>query len=203
MSRPLSPDAFDALHDFVNVRVAGGFAPLDEIVEEAVDAFAEDSPERTALQQVARRLVERAALEHAAAQRHWPAVTDCDRLDAAFADLEAAGILARQHFSCCGTCGDTEIRDEMQRAIKGGHTVRGFTFFHVQDTDHAVDGEGIYLSYGSVDEDRAAAVAIGHEVLAALAGRGLQPAWNGKLAFRILLPLSWQRRRDAGAGSLT
>ena len=68
------------------------------------------------------------------------------------------------------------------------------------DTDHAVDGEGLYLSYGSVDEDRQAAVAIGHDVVTALTHRGLHPAWNGKLAFRILLPLRWQRRRD-DAGS--
>ena len=46
---------------------------------------------------------------------------------------------------------------------------------------------------GAIDKD--AAVAIGHEVLEVLTRHGLAPAWNGKHAHRIALPLTWQRRR--------
>src|SRR5881392_1615750 len=37
---------------------------------------------------------------HVSEQAGWPVQTDCDRLDAAFADLEQAGIIARHDFSC-------------------------------------------------------------------------------------------------------
>jgi len=164
-------------------------------VDDAVVVFVEAASNTTALGVAAATLTERALATHVAEQETWPAVTDCDRLDSAFAELDTVGIVARQHFSCCGTCGATEIQDEMEQAEKAGLPVRGFTFFHVQDTEHAVGGEWLYLSYGASHKDQAAAVAIGHEVVDVLGRHGLAPSWNGKHAHRIALPLTWQRRR--------
>ena len=83
--------------------------------------------------------------------------------------------MARQHFSCCGTCGAHEIHDEIDLAEQSGRPARGFTFFHIQDTEHAVGGESLYLSYGAADQDQVAAVAIGHEVVDVLSRHGLSP----------------------------
>jgi hypothetical protein len=74
---------------------------------------------------------------------------------------------------------------------------RGFTFFHIQDTEHAVGGEFLYLSYGSATADRTDAVAIGREVVDTLCRHGLRPSWDGRHVNRIGLPLTWQRRRPA------
>ena len=195
MRSPLSPEDFDDLHDFIKVQVAAGYAPLDEIVADAAEMFLDSTLDPAAVRGAARVVAERAIADHLADQGGWPGTTDNDRLDAAFAELDGAGILARQHFSCCGTCGAHEIHDELDQAEKAGHAARGFTFFHVQDTEHAVAGEALYLSYGAADRDREASVAVGHEVMATLGRHGLAPAWNGKLAHRIALPLIWQRRR--------
>jgi hypothetical protein len=192
----LDTQDIDDLRDFIRIQVAAGYAPLAIVVEEAVDVFSDTSLPPEAVRTAAWSLAEEAVAAHHAEQAQWPAVTDCDRLDAAFATLEATGIVARQHFSCCGTCGATQIIDEMDRIAKDGQPVRGYTFFHVQDTEHAVDGEGLYLSYGAADHrDRQAAVEIGHEVVAALRAQGLQPTWNGRHAHRIGLPMVWRRRR--------
>jgi len=43
------------------------------------------------------------------AQREWPSVTDCDRLDRAFADLNGRGIVARQNFACCKLAPDFHL----------------------------------------------------------------------------------------------
>ena len=83
----------------------------------------------------------------------------------------------------------------MDQAEKAGTPPRGYTFFHVQDTEHAVGGDLLYLSYGAVNRDKTASVAVGREVVAVLGLHGLSPAWNGKHAHRIALPLTWQRRR--------
>jgi hypothetical protein len=195
MTSALSPDDFDDLHDFVKVQVAAGYAPTDEIIDEATELFGDSTVDPTALTVATRAVLEQAMAAHRAEQTQWPDTTDCDRLDAAFAELDGAGILARQHFSCCGTCGAHEIHDELDQAEKAGHPARGFTFFHIQDTEHAVAGDGLYLSYGSADRDQIASVAIGHEVVEVLGRHGLTPGWNGKLAHRISLPLVWQRRR--------
>jgi hypothetical protein len=195
MPSPLTPEDFDDLHDFIRTQVAAGYAPLDEIIEEATALFADAGLAPDAVHQAARTVTDQVLAAHRADQASWPAPTDNDRLDAAFAELDGIGILTRQHFACCETCGAREIHEELDQAEKAGRTMRGFTFFHRQDTQHAVDGEGLYLSYGAADRDGTAAVAIGHEVVAALGRHGLAPAWNGKHVHRISLPLVWRRRR--------
>jgi hypothetical protein len=191
----LRPEDFDDLHEFIRVQIAAGYSAASDVVDDAVEVFIDAASNTTALRVAATTLAERALAGHVAEQETWPAVTDCDRLDDAFAELDRAGIVARQHFSCCGTCGATEIHDEMEQAEKAGLPVRGFTFFHVQDTEHAVGGEWLYLSYGAVHKDQEAAIAIGHEIVDVLGRHGLTPSWNGKHAHRIALPLTWQRRR--------
>jgi hypothetical protein len=196
MTSPLSAEDFDDLHDFIKVQVAVGYAPIGEIVEEAVQVFVADTTaDANALRGAALAVADRALSAHVADQANWPDTTDCDRLDTAFAELDRTGIVARQHFSCCGTCGAHEIHDEMDQAEKAGTPPRGYTFFHVQDTEHAVGGDLLYLSYGAVNRDKTASVAVGREVVAVLGLHGLSPAWNGKHAHRIALPLTWQRRR--------
>jgi hypothetical protein len=195
MDVALDPHDLDDLRDFIRLQVVAGFVPIDTMVDEAVDVFTDTTVPLASLRAAATTVAERAVAEHLAQQTAWPERTDCDRLDAAFAALESAGIVARQHFSCCGACGATEIHDEMDRVAKDGSTVRGYTFFHVQDTEHAVEGESLFLSYGAMDRDRDRAVAIGHEVVAALKEQGLHPAWNGRHANRIGLPIVWRRRR--------
>jgi hypothetical protein len=195
MTEALAPEDFDDLHEFIRVQVAAGYSPMADVVDEAVAIFADTSLPPDALRGAALRLAEQATATHLAEQASWPETTDCDRLDTAFAALDADGILARQHFSCCGSCGANEIHDEIDQAIKAGQPVRGFVFFHIQDTEGAVGGESLFLSYGSPDRDKDVAVAIGHEVVGVLREHGLHPAWNGRHANRIGLPVTWQRRR--------
>jgi hypothetical protein len=195
MTSALTPEDFDDLYDYIRLQVAAGFAPVEAITEDAVEAFVETSTEVTALRNAARAIADQALTDHRADQAAWSAPTDCDRIDAAFAELELAGIVARQHFSCCGTCGADEIHDEIHIAAASGRQTRGFTFFHVQDTEQAIAGESLYLSYGSATKNKAESVAIGHEVVAALGRHGLSPSWNGKIVHRIALPVTWQRRR--------
>ena len=193
MTSGLSSADFDDLHDFVKVQVAAGYASLDAIVDEAVEVFAGTLPDEQALRSAAGAVTEAAIAAHLRDQAEWPETTDCDRLDAAFAELDRLGILARQHYSCCGTCGSNDIRTEMGQVT----AARGFTFFHIQDTEHAVGGESLYLSYGAITADRSDAVVIGREIVDTLSRFGLQPAWDGRHVNRIGLPLTWQRRRPA------
>jgi hypothetical protein len=194
----LSREDFDDLHEFIRTQVAAGYATDDEIVTDAVDLFVENGASPLAVQAAARAIADQASAAHRDEQAGWEATTDCDRLDAAFAELDRGGIYARQHFSCCGTCGASEIAGELHTAAESGYPARGFTFFHVQDTEHAVAGELLYLSYGSYvadGRDPVASVEVGHEVVATLTRHGFAPVWNGKYSHRIALPLVWRRRR--------
>lgn len=195
MSSPFSAAHFDDLHEFVQLQVAAGYLSAAAIVDDAVEIFSDLVIDPASARAAATVVADRAVAAHLAAQAGWPSVTDCDRLDAAFLELDAAGVLARQHYRCCATCGIQDILEEVQQAEKLGRQVRGYTFFHVQDTEHAVGGEALYLSFGIGDNSSASAAQIGLEVVDTLRRHGLEPGWNGRVAHRICLPLQWQRRR--------
>lgn len=184
------------LQESVRQQVADGYTALEDIETNLAERFElpASDPRRPLVAQLVRDAIE----AHRREQATWPDVTDCDRLDHAFRRLEAAGVVARAHFTCCQNCGCHEIRDEIAAAQAGGRSVRGYAFFHLQDTERAVAGHALCLSYGPVDQASppAAFEAIGRLVIGALREAGLRPEWNGSAAQRISLPLRWQRWRE-------
>src|SRR5215207_6127853 len=109
----------DKMRDYVYRYSAGGFASAEEIRSSVVEIF---SDEQGALELLpyAQAFVREALEAHLKEQAGWGKVTDCDRLNQAFEDLEREGIISRQNFSCCGTCGTAEIVDEMEEAKNQG-----------------------------------------------------------------------------------
>ncbi|MDQ4084383.1 MAG: hypothetical protein M3165_01045, partial [Actinomycetota bacterium] len=85
-------EALERLRAFARVQVRSGFltdsAVRDEVGEAAREDLARDDAEALAAEVVQAEI---AALE--SEQATWPQTTDVDRLEAAFADLEAQGLL--------------------------------------------------------------------------------------------------------------
>jgi hypothetical protein len=111
----MTTDERDDLKMWARLHVRGGYEPLEEIEEILLD-YAQDF--RSPLTDRDRQIEVRNALVHAVSllvqeQESWPILTDFDRLELAFDMLEDEDIVARQHFTCCGTCGAAEIGIEM------------------------------------------------------------------------------------------
>ncbi|MEU7904897.1 DUF6891 domain-containing protein [Actinoplanes sp. NPDC049118] len=138
-----------------------------------------------------------------AQQRGWGDVQS--NLTLAFAELNRLGVLARENFSCCGTCAAAEIHDERDDS-RHWH---GYLWYHQQDTESLVsstDGS-VYLGYGSyppADFDKAAYDALPEdeqqaryradverlldEVVFPVLGRhGMRVEWDRNQNTRILL----------------
>ena len=194
MSRDID-QTLEELKDRITELVANGFWSPEDVEEIAVDFF-EDEVDLELLRGPAKEFTRKAFNAHRAEQASWPAVTDCDRLDSAFAELEERGIISRQNFSCCGTCGSAEIAEPMDAAMAQGKDIRGYTFYHQQDTDAAVEGDGIYLCYGAKGGGMRAGKKIAAEIVEVLRNHGLKSEWNGWLVTRIHVPLDWKRRID-------
>jgi hypothetical protein len=192
-------DPIEELRKQVRCEVASGFYDWPKILENAEGFFGHDI-EADTLRAETLMAFDQASTAHLAEQSTWPKVTDCDRLDAAFADLEAEGVIARHNFWCCQSCGMAAIWDEVEACETGGRAARGYAFYHEQDTESAVAGDGLYLSYGDAGEGEAAALAIGHHIVRKLEKRGLKTDWNGSLDKRIRVSLDW-KRRPAGSVS--
>ncbi|MFJ8043508.1 DUF6891 domain-containing protein [Kitasatospora sp. NPDC096147] len=127
--------------------------------------------------------------ERIAEQAGWQGETGPERLTRAFAALERSGVTAREHFTCCRSCGQAEIGGE---AAPGS---RGFVYFHSQSGEAAASGHGLTLHYGGFDGTAATTTAVGHEVVAALHAVGLRTVWDGTPERAVTVtPIDWRRR---------
>src|SRR5688500_16889972 len=139
-------DVMDEMRATIRRELRIGFMPANEIVEVALDEIEAEDPRR--FRPAAEHVLEVESQAMLREQAAWPAVTDCDRLDRAFGELEQRGIVARQNFSCCQNCGSTEIWGEVDDALDAGKAARGHTYYHAQDSQAAAEGGGLYLAYG-------------------------------------------------------
>lgn len=189
----INPAVLEDLLGFVRYQVRGGFVPVEHIADSAIE-YAADGVEPEDLRPFADIFVADALDQVREETRTWPDITDCDRLDAAFDDLEAHGILARQNFTCCQTCGHAEMKAEIDEARADGRRVAGYVFFHRQDTDYAVDGHGLFLAFAATVRGETAAAAIGRRVAEAVTRQGLAVSWDGSAETRVRVPMQWKKR---------
>jgi hypothetical protein len=188
----------DELRDQLRFWVATGDDDLDDLAERAVEAFLDRVDDEGALASAAGDVASAELAAHRAAQAEWSTPTDCDRLDAAFRELDGAGIVARQDFTCCMTCGTAEIGGQVEPDARD---VRGFAFYHRQDLETAVERGVLHIAYGAfyrepaTEADPAETAAVGREVAAVLEEHGLLVLWDGDIEERIQVPLIWRRRR--------
>ena len=122
----------------------------------------------------------------------WPTHTDCDRLDAAFLALNQSGIC------CLGNAGYTmsDGRSDVAEIMASGEGVfREFCFYHQQDIERAIEGDGLMLAFGDADDSVNKSIAIAQDIIGALQKEGLETQWDGSADCRISLPkFLWQRR---------
>ncbi|UUN31102.1 DUF6891 domain-containing protein [Streptomyces sp. FIT100] len=184
----LAPEDREQIEELVRGLLAGGYGTRAELAE-AAEEYLVDGDRRPVSSEQARQLVDRLWLERVAEQAGWEGETDPERLTRAFAALEASGVTAREHFTCCRSCGQAEIGGA------GSPGARGFVYFHTQCTDAAAAGHGLTLLYGGFDGSEETTAAIGREVVAALAEAGLRTDWSGDPGQGITVtPLDWRKR---------
>lgn len=197
---PLDDAVREQLEERVRLSLRCGYAGRKELAELAEDYLVTGTVRPVSAAQ-AMALAVRLWRERLAEQADWSGETDPERLARAFAALEAAGITARENFTCCRGCGLAEIRGA------GSGAARGFVFFHRQCTEGAAEGGDLFLFYGGFapdgerdgEPDDAASdertVAVGREVVAALEGVGLRWSWDGSAHDAIRVTgLDWRKR---------
>lgn len=190
------PEAARELPEEIRVRVEGvvrlmlvcGYEGRGALAE-AAEQHLREGDARPVSPVQARELVDRMWVERVVEQEAWEGVTDPERVAAAFERLREAGIVARENFACCRSCGDAEIGAE------AGEGDRGFVYFHSQCTEGAAQGGGLMLLYGAFDEGADAARDVGREVVRAVEGAGLSTEWDEDPGWGIAVtPLDWRKR---------
>jgi hypothetical protein len=194
--------------------VAPGFLTLQDAQQAVADTLEDDT---TLTSDQLASIVARVWKDRQEEQASWADEGDYDRLSAAFDDLAAAGFVTRMDFTCCQTCGHSEIVEE-RRADE-----HAYVFFHQQDTARLVGPDaGLYLAFGlfagahpDVDptllesaragnEDARAQLGplleeletgIGNQVVTAIRSQGLTVTWGGTRESRPSVSISdWRKK---------
>lgn len=193
------PDSLEGARDQIWSWIVAGFMDRAEVLQATAD-YVEDEELLTDPEILG--LVDELWNARLAEQQQWTGRTDADSVAAAFAELEGAGVVTRMNFTCCQTCGSTEIFDERP----ADRPSSGYVFFHSQDAERLADDPArLFLAYGAFDATESEwpdrVVAIGHQIAAILRAHSLPVTWNGSSSQRIQVgPLTW-RRRLPGPGS--
>ena len=176
------------LADRIRVMVWSGFNDLSDVLEMLEDCD-EDDADKQMLEEYAKSEFQ-AKRE---AEATWPAVTDCNRLDAAFDALNGMGIIALHNAGYTISDGISDVAEVLAESDRD--QVKGYCFYHEQDVERAVDGHGLMLAYGDIADTARGKRAIGELVKAELERRGFVVEWDGDEEKRIDLPrIVWQRR---------
>lgn len=174
------------LVDSATILIASGYDSPEEILDKLIERFDDQEPPLD--EEEIRATVTPMFAARRAEEATWPERTDNTLLDEAFAALRERGLTVEDNFTCCQSCGLSEI---------GGQAAEdspGYVFFHQQDTESAAAGYGLMLAYGAFGGDEEASTAIGHQTVDALRAAGLTVEWDGSIHKRILVRLEWRER---------
>jgi len=142
-----------------------------------------------------RTLITQALTQQRAEEASWPKRTDCDRLDTAFAALEAQGIIALHNAGNTQSDGLSDASEHYHEAGGAASGYTGYCFYHWQDVQSVLERGKLYLAFGAIDGDDTSGVAVGRCIKAVLEATGFKVEWNGSIKTRLCVTgLRWQRR---------
>lgn len=177
--------------------IASGFHSAESALDELSDEIDElDAPPiwRRALSKQARQLEDQQREREA----DWDDFTVNDRIDSAFLELDARRVVARQNVGYTLSEGWADLRP---MANRGGRAQLGGLFYHGQDLERALVGEGLMLAFGSFEpDDPEGDIAVAREVIEVFARNGIELEWNGSPDTRLsIAPFEWRRRHFTDA----
>ncbi|MFS2155754.1 hypothetical protein ACCD10_00190 [Pseudomonas sp. Pseusp122] len=174
--------------DSIKMWVWSGFYTLEEM-DEMVDDIIDDDCDVPALKALILPEVQR-KLE---AERSWPQVTACDRLDEVFYHLHEDGICALSNAGYTMSDGFSDVAQAVHEAPTGHY--HGYCFYHGQDVERAVEANDLMIAFGSLDDDPGRSLKVGQRVAEVLKNAGFDVHWDNTVEQRIQLPaFKWQRR---------
>lgn len=176
------------LADQIKTWVWSGFYD-SRAANECLDDMLDGDVDETMLRELIAQELEKKRVQ----EKDWPSQTDCDRLDAVFADLNDAMVIALQNAGYTTDDGHDDVGEIYAKQPDG--TYRGYCFYHGQDMEKAVAGHGIMLAFGDMRDTDEGKAAIAELIVHTLQRHGFVTEWNGSVRTKINVPhIHWQRR---------
>lgn len=117
-----------------------------------------------------------------------------NKISKVFQGLRRRGIVAKQNYECCQSCGGAAITQEIENRIKAGKLVKeevvGCCFYHAQDAASLRTRKTFHLAYGPVESSLYGEIGkhnadVGRIICEELARWGVKYDWDGNGMRRI------------------
>lgn len=172
----------------IKIQVWSGFNDYEDIQDLISDLLENGADER-----MLRDSVDIEFKEKYKAEQSWPDITDFDKLDQTFQTLSNDGILCLHNAGYTMSDGHEDADTALSKHANGQFF--GYCFYHGQDVERAVIGEGLTLAYDHIAGDVPDKIKVATKIQQELEQAGFVLEWDGTVEKRIRLTnFDWKHR---------
>lgn len=197
MKQSMSEDQ-QFIFDSIYTQVRSGFYSLEDIQNNIIEEIEDNGFEDEISEDWAYKQINAVNEELLKESESWGENTQTNRLIAAFDELAESKIIALHYTGYTMDDGEYEVVEVERTLNDNDEKSEGYCFYHGQDLERAVRGEGLNISFQKINnESDAVSKEIAKKIVAVLEKHDLKVDWNGKASSKILLPeFKWQRIYD-------
>lgn len=184
------------IFDSIYTQVRSGFFSLEDIQESILEEIEDNGFGDEISEEWAYEHIDKVYDELLKESQTWQSPTETERLITAFDDLAATHkIIALHYAGYTMDDGEYEVVEIERTLIENGEKSEGYCFYHGQDLERAVRGEGLLIAFQKIDNvSDSVSKEVAKKIVEVLEQHGLRTEWNGKADALILLPdFKWQR----------
>lgn len=197
MKQSMSEDQ-QFIFDSIYTQVRSGFYSLEDIQNNIIEEIEDNGFEDEISEDWAYKQINAVNEELLKESESWGENTQTNRLIAAFDELAESKIIALHYTGYTMDDGEYEVIEVERTLNDNNEKSEGYCFYHGQDLERAVRGEGLNISFQKINnESDVVSKEIAKKIVAVLEKHDLKVDWNGKASSKILLPeFKWQRIYD-------
>lgn len=184
------------IFDSIYTQVRSGLFSLEDIQESILEEIEDNGFGDEISEEWAYEHIDKVYDELLEESQTWQSPTETERLITAFDDLAATHkIIALHYAGYTMDDGEYEVVEIERTLIENGEKSEGYCFYHGQDLERAVRGEGLLIAFQKIaNVSDSVSKEVAKKIVEVLEQHGLRTEWNGKANARILLPdFKWQR----------
>ncbi|RRA96852.1 hypothetical protein EG242_01940 [Paenimyroides viscosum] len=186
------------IFDSIYTQVRSGFYSLEDIQNNIIEEIEDNGFEDEISEDWAYKQINAVNEELLKESESWGENTQTNRLIAAFDELAESKIIALHYTGYTMDDGEYEVVEVERTLNDNNEKSEGYCFYHGQDLERAVRGEGLNISFQKINnESDVVSKEIAKKIVAVLEKHDLKVDWNGKASSKILLPdFKWERIYD-------
>jgi hypothetical protein len=179
---------------YIQTQVWSGFYLQDEIVEVVREVVFDPDPMN---EDWVRGRIQEEFQAKKEAEATWPNVTDCDRLDLVFTEIENQNILVLENAGYTLSDGRSDVTEAWYSLGAEDSDIVGYCYYHGQDLDGVMASGNLYLAFGDILGTDEKGLEVGRMIVREFRALGFTVEWDESINTRILIKrIKWQKRTD-------